>query len=142
MEDLLKEFPVTIIRKKGLLEILPTGLHKGLVTRQILVGDVIRRGGHPDFVLCIGDDTTDENMFKTIYEYIAERSEDSIHGAQQERKPKVLVQQHVFTCTVAKKASNAHLYLNEVSDVENLLHELAFGEHSTMQQEDVPPTSP
>jgi len=134
LEEVIKEFPVNIVRKKGLLEIVPEGLNKGVVARHILSSDANLHRGHPDFIFCIGDDTTDESMFKCIYDYYAERSEESIHGKAFQKQAANLSEpqqphiagslQHVFTCTVGKKPSNAHLYVNEVEDVENLLYTL------------------
>lgn len=142
LEEVVRDFPVNIVRKKGLLEIVPEGLNKGVVARQILSQDVRRNSGrHPDFLFCIGDDTTDESMFKAIYDYYAERTEESVHGralAQPTIGATLLANQfgdtfdgldegalhHVFTCTVGKKPSNAHLYVNNVDDVEQLLYTL------------------
>ncbi|DAZ96236.1 TPA: hypothetical protein N0F65_012598 [Lagenidium giganteum] len=133
LEDVLRDMPVTIVRKKGLLEIVPEGLNKGVVAREILSQDAVIHRGHPDFLFCIGDDTTDESMFKTIYDYYAERSEESVHGYKGagltpglERPPfsNEGSLHHVFTCTVGKKPSHAHLYVNDVDDVEHLLFTL------------------
>ncbi|TYZ56917.1 hypothetical protein PybrP1_001900, partial [[Pythium] brassicae (nom. inval.)] len=145
LEDVLRDQPVAIVRKKGLLEIVPEGLNKGLVARQILNQDARINRGHPDFLFCIGDDTTDESMFKTIYDYYAERSEESVHGRSASSGASALLRSlsadatsppashegslhHLFTCTVGKKPSHAHLYVNNVDDVEELL--FALGERS------------
>lgn len=131
LEEVIRDFPVNIVRKKGLLEIVPEGFNKGVVVRQILTQDASISHGHPDFLFCIGDDTTDESMFKAIYDYYAERTEESIHGypgsssyedclAAGDEGPL----HHVFTCTVGKKPSNAHLYVNSVDDVEQLFQAL------------------
>jgi trehalose 6-phosphate synthase/phosphatase len=122
LEEVLRDMPVCIIRKKGLLEIVPEGLNKGVVARHILTHDARFHHGHPDFLFCIGDDTTDESMFKSIYDYYAERSDESVHGKGLRSMEGSL--NHVFTCTVGKKPSHAHLYVNDVDDVENLLHAL------------------
>ncbi|RQM28440.1 hypothetical protein B5M09_009791 [Aphanomyces astaci] len=125
LEDVLKDIPVTIVRKKGLLEIVPEGLHKGVVARHILTLDAASHGGHPDFIFCMGDDTTDESMFKAIYEYYAESSTSTSSTTSSTMDPSKDQQlQHVFTCTVGKKPSNAHLFVNHVDDVEELLHTL------------------
>lgn len=145
LEEVLRDFPVTIIRKKGLLEIVPEGLNKGVVARQILTQDASIHHDHPDFLFCIGDDTTDESMFKSIYDYYAERSDESVHGRPlfahlKARRSSIDLHppvpphmpggdekgalNHVFTCTVGKKPSHAHLYVNGVTDVEQLLHSL------------------
>lgn len=131
LEEVLRDHPVNIIRKKGLLEIVPEGLNKGVVARQILNQDAGINRGHPDFLFCIGDDTTDESMFKSIYDYYAERSEESVHGRALMKNatdtPPTSTEgslHHLFTCTVGKKPSHAHLYLNNVDDVEELLYTL------------------
>lgn len=138
LEDVLRDQPVNIIRKKGLLEIVPEGLNKGVVARQILTQDAAINRGHPDFLFCIGDDTTDESMFKSIYDYYAERSEESVHGRVGTAMGGVKSGSsldtpptsnegslhHLFTCTVGKKPSHAHLYVNNVDDVEELLFTL------------------
>jgi trehalose 6-phosphate synthase/phosphatase len=142
LEEVVRDFPVNIVRKKGLLEIAPEGLNKGVVARQILAHDAATHSGrHPDFLFCIGDDTTDESMFKAIFDYYAERTEESVHGrvlAEPTAGATLLANQfggdldsldegalhHVFTCTVGKKPSNAHLYVNNVDDVEQLLFTL------------------
>ncbi|KAF1334037.1 Trehalose-phosphatase, partial [Globisporangium splendens] len=131
LEEVLRDHPVNIVRKKGLLEIVPEGLNKGVVARQILSQDAGINRDHPDFLFCIGDDTTDESMFKSIYDYYAERSEESVHGRAMMKNamdsPPTSNEgslHHLFTCTVGKKPSHAHLYLNNVDDVEELLYTL------------------
>ena len=41
------------------------GVSKGLVAQQLL-STMVERGKPPDFVLCIGDDRSDEDMFASI----------------------------------------------------------------------------
>ncbi|RLN57900.1 hypothetical protein BBJ29_005376 [Phytophthora kernoviae] len=141
LEEVIRDLPVNIIRKKGLLEIVPEGLNKGVVARQILTQDASINHGHPDFIFCIGDDTTDESMFKAIYDYYAERTEDSVHGRPGSVLDDMLAAgeegplHHVFTCTVGKKPSNAHLYVNNVHEVEQLLQVL--GESSSEETKEV-----
>ncbi|CAH0485283.1 unnamed protein product [Peronospora farinosa] len=136
LEEVIRDLPVNIIRKKGLLEIVPEGLNKGVVARQILTQDASISHSHPDFLFCIGDDTTDESMFKAIYDYYAERTEESMHGRPGNSTYEDFVAacdegplHHVFTCTVGKKPSNAHLYVNNVDEVQQLLQ--AFGKASS-----------
>lgn len=139
LEEVLRDLPVTIVRKKGFLEIVPEGFSKGVIVRKILEKDAVLNCGHPDFLFCIGDDTTDESMFRSIYDYYAERSEESLHdgnatlraagGRSASMEATMLMKddalRHIFTCTVGKKPSHAHLYVNDVDDVENLLYALA-----------------
>lgn len=57
-----------------------------------------------DFVLCIGDDKTDEDMFQELKQYDIERS---------------------FSIAVEKKPTLARSYLESQSDVIDLLKNLA-----------------
>jgi trehalose 6-phosphate synthase/phosphatase len=52
--------PVQVIDGNKVLEVRLTGLDKGITALKVI--DIVR----PDFTLCLGDDTTDEDMFKAI----------------------------------------------------------------------------
>ena len=52
--------PVQVIDGNKVLEIRLTGVDKGMTALKVL------NRFEPDFVLCIGDDTTDEDMFKAL----------------------------------------------------------------------------
>ncbi len=62
----------------------------------------------PDFVLCIGDDRSDQDMFETISTSMA-RSRSA----------------ELFACTVRQKPSKAKYYLDDVTEVIRLLQGLA-----------------
>lgn len=53
---------VGVYSGRRILEIKPRGVHKGTVADELLAS------GNADFVLCIGDDYTDEDMFKVLPE--------------------------------------------------------------------------
>jgi len=60
-EDVVSRgLPLEVITGKKAIEIRPTGIHKGTAIRRMLTE------GDYDFVLAIGDDTTDEDMFATL----------------------------------------------------------------------------
>lgn len=69
-------------------------------------------GKSPDFVLCIGDDRSDEDMFEAI-------SHTSPNGAS------LPASAEVFACTVGQKPSRAKYYLDESDKVIELLQGLA-----------------
>lgn len=69
------------------------------------------RGKYPDFVLCIGDDRSDEDMFESIEQAVADPSVPGIA--------------EVFACTVGQKPSMAKYYLDDTAEVINLLEGLA-----------------
>ena len=82
---------------------------QGSVVEQIMHEDRIVNQGPPDFVLCLGDDSSDEPMFTALYQFMA----DTVKHHQ--------ALGHILTCTVGKKVSNAHYYLSDQKDVADLL---------------------
>lgn len=65
-------------------------------------------GKSPDFILCIGDDRSDEDMFQSI-------STKVYGGSSQSLAPEI------FACTVGHKPSEAKYYLDDVAEVIMLL---------------------
>ena len=50
---------------QGIVEVKPQGVSKGGMVEAIM-NDAAHSGRAPDWVLCIGDDRSDEDMFKAI----------------------------------------------------------------------------
>ena len=75
LESELKQFDVRFVTLKGIVEIVPRRLNKGLIVKKVL-RDVSKQqqqhGGGVDFVLCCGDDISDEKMFTSVFSFIAE----------------------------------------------------------------------
>ena len=69
------------------------------------------RGQCPDFVLCIGDDKSDEDMFQLI---ATAACGDSLASKAE-----------VFACTVGRKPSKAKYYLDDPADIVRLVQGLA-----------------
>lgn len=67
---------------------------------------MIKKGEPPDFVTCIGDDRSDEDMFESIMNTVPDTPE-------------------IFACTVGRKPSKAKYYLDDTVDVVRLLSGLA-----------------
>lgn len=65
----------------------------------------------PDFVLCIGDDRSDEDMFEVISSSIPSQT--------------IASNVEVFECTVGKKPSKAKYYLDDTVQILRLLQGLA-----------------
>ena len=53
-----------LLRGRRVLELRPRGTHKGLVARRFLRGQ--RRSGHDDSLVVMGDDVTDEDLFREV----------------------------------------------------------------------------
>lgn len=86
------------------------GVSKGLVVKRLL--STMRENEiAPDFVLCIGDDRSDEEMFEVI--------SSSMAG------PTIAPRAEVFACTVGRKPSKAKYYLDDTAEIERLIEGLA-----------------
>ncbi|KAK9076797.1 hypothetical protein SSX86_005131 [Deinandra increscens subsp. villosa] len=105
LESVLANEPVVLKRGQQIVEVNPQGVSKGVVVDR-LVTTMQSNGKPPDFVLCIGDDQSDEDMFEKI--------SSSIGSGIAE----------VFACTVGQKPSMARFYLDDITDVIKMLHGL------------------
>lgn len=85
---------------KANLEVRPTFINKGEIAKRLVTSYGQEAGQPPEFTLCLGDDFTDEDMFRAL------------NGSQ-------LPKDHVFTVTVgaSSKMTLAHWHLLEPSDV-------------------------
>lgn len=86
------------------------GISKGMVVEN-LMATLLNNGKAPDFVICIGDDRSDEDMFESINGY--------------SNNPSVLTVAEIFACTVGQKPSKAKYYLDDTVDVIKMLQGLA-----------------
>jgi len=93
---------LAVLKGKKSLEARLAGITKGWIVHQIL--DVNKREG-VNFVLCVGDDLTDEDMFKEL------------------ENDKAL-NEGVFTCTVNFKGSIAKTFVENQKQVLSTLREL------------------
>lgn len=99
-----------VLLQSNLLFLLLQGVSKGLVVEKIL-SSMMENGRQADFVLCIGDDRSDEDMFEDVASIVS----------------KNLVARHssIFGCTVGQKPSKAKYYLDDITDVISMLGALA-----------------
>jgi len=104
LDDLKAKYSTLDVRKgKKSLEARVAGVTKGLVIQEILNS---HEKTDVDFVMCIGDDVTDEDMFVALA-----------------HEPKL---RNVFTCTVGKKDKSCSTsYLEKQSEVLDTLHALS-----------------
>ena len=86
------------------------GVSKGLVAEKVL-SRMVTGGKPPDFVMCVGDDKSDEDMFESILTSVS--------------NPSLPVAPEIFACTVGRKPSKAKYYLDDTADVLKLLQGLA-----------------
>jgi len=86
------------------------GVSKGIVVEKVISTN-INGGKEPDFVMCVGDDRSDEDMFESL---MKSASSPSLPGSPE-----------IFCCTVGQKPSKAKYYLDDTADVLRLLSGLA-----------------
>ncbi|KAL2502365.1 hypothetical protein Fot_36213 [Forsythia ovata] len=110
LESVLANDPVVVKRGQHIVEVNPQGVSKGGVVENLM--ETMRSAGKPpDFVLCIGDDRSDEDMFDCIASSVANHS--------------LLNTAEVFACTVGQKPSMAKYYLNDTFEVIKMLKGLS-----------------
>lgn len=97
------------------------GVSKGLVAEKILTV-MKEKGRQSDFVLCIGDDRSDEDMFENI--------------ADAMKRNIVAPKTPLFACTVGQKPSKAKFYLDDTFEVVNMLSSLADASEPITELED------
>lgn len=78
-----------------------------------LLSTMVATNRAPDFILCIGDDRSDEDMFEAVSSLKNKNDCPSASNAE------------VFACTVGKKPSMARYYLDDTVDVMKMLQGLA-----------------
>jgi trehalose 6-phosphate synthase/phosphatase len=95
-----KKWEVEVMTGKANLEVRPTFINKGEIVKRLVASYGNAVGEPPEFVICLGDDFTDEDMFRAL------------NGSG-------LPEDHIFTVTVgaSSKMTLAHWHLLEPSDV-------------------------
>ncbi|ROT37835.1 trehalose-phosphatase [Sodiomyces alkalinus F11] len=109
LETVGKKWDVEVMAGKANLEVRPTFINKGEIAKRLVAtynGKAEADGlaaGNVEFVLCLGDDFTDEDMFRAL------------NGLPEEE----VARQHVFAVTVgaSTKVTLAQWHLLEPSDV-------------------------
>ncbi|CAK7344664.1 unnamed protein product, partial [Dovyalis caffra] len=110
LESVLANEPVVVKRGQQIVEVNPQGVSKGVVVEN-LISTMRSKGMSPDFLFCIGDDRSDEDMFESIARLVDNLSLPPIA--------------EVFACTVGHKPSKAKYYLDDTPEVIKLLQGLA-----------------
>ena len=108
----LKNKEVKILNGKGFVEVITLGIDKGYFVSYI-IKEKIRQKKAPDFILCIGDDASDEKMFKYLNKKKKEIKSFN-HAA------------NLISITVGKKPSEAQYYVNNTKEVQDLIKKFTF----------------
>lgn len=93
----------------GYVEVRPRGVSKGTALRE-LCKRVAALKGEIDFIMSVGDDVNDEEMFAEIK---ALKNESSPFFVSSDLK--------VVTCTIGRKPTKAKFYINDGSDLTHIL---------------------
>uniref|UniRef100_A0A0E0M0M5 alpha,alpha-trehalose-phosphate synthase (UDP-forming) n=1 Tax=Oryza punctata TaxID=4537 RepID=A0A0E0M0M5_ORYPU len=106
LERVLANEPVVVKRGHQIVEVKPQGVSKGMVVDTV-IRTLINNENAPDFLMCIGNDRSDEDMFESINEAVSR----SVFPTAPD----------VFACSVGQKASKAKYYVDGCSEVIRLL---------------------
>ena len=98
LECSVKKLNLKVINGKGYVEVIAMGINKGSFVSYI-IKENLTNDHLPDFILCVGDDTTDEKMFH----YLRNKEKDI---------RKYIKNVKINTVTVGKKPSDAMYYVN------------------------------
>ena len=110
--------PIMYTHINILLKVVPRKGHKGHIVKKILE-DAKARSKGVDFVLCMGDDISDEKMFSSVINFAA-----ASEG----------VNSYAFNVAVGKKPTNASFYVDDASDVGDILVALSGDEQLYQRQ--------
>jgi hypothetical protein len=108
LNETLSALPVEVLVSKHSLEVRPQGLSKASMLRKLFQLPVMTAKGSMQFVLCLGDDRTDEDLFAAV-KAMAKPN----HGC------------YTCTFTVGEKFSAASVNLGSPNKVVQLLKSLA-----------------
>jgi len=100
-----------VVKERRSVEVKPAGISKGLMSDLIMEKSKFMDGGYPDFILCFGATTKDEEMFSKLEQLVNENEE--------------IVQDCLYTCTTKKKPSNARYFVKGIQEVYEMLRNIA-----------------
>jgi len=132
LERELSAFDVRFVTLKGVVEVVPRKLNKGLVVKRILEEVASTTGGKPvDFILCMGDDVSDEKMFTSVFSFISESNAAAVGSGdsimEDVSKDQASAPVYAFTVAVGKKKTHASYYVDSSRDVPHLLVGMSGG---------------
>ena len=110
LDNLIKKYNLKIVNGKGFMEIIAVGVNKGYFVGY-KIKEFIKNKKSLDFILCIGDDTSDEKMFHYL-------------NTKKEEIKKYCKKAKIYSITVGKKPSKAHYYVEKPKNVQELVSSL------------------
>ena len=110
LDNVVKKYNLKIVNGKGFLEIIAVGVNKGYFVGY-KIKEFIKNKKSLDFILCIGDDTSDEKMFHYL-------------NTKKDEIKKYCKKVKIYGITVGKKPSKAHYYVEKPKNVQELVSSL------------------
>jgi trehalose 6-phosphate synthase/phosphatase len=83
-ETVVPQFDVEVMAGKANVEVRPRQVNKGEIVKRILSESETR----PEFIICLGDDQTDEDMFRALQELNDDPSKATIDAKPERRQAK------------------------------------------------------
>lgn len=115
IRGMLGNSPVEIVQGKGYIEVKPTKLKKHKLMKKLL--EKASANTKIDYILYIGVDTDNERTYSFLN---SERSD--VYFSREHAK---------YVCTLGKKPSSAHYYLDDIEEVKYIINRLR---HSTQKR--------
>jgi trehalose-phosphatase len=110
LTNIFENCKLEVVNGKGYVEIKPRNVNKGYFISEIIKNEFVHNRT-PDFIFAVGDDTSDEEMFKYL---------NSVHSQLNYYNENI----KIFTSTIGRKPSSAKHYFNEVPEVLEYLESL------------------
>ena len=110
LDNLIKKYNLKIVNGKGFMEIIAVGVNKGYFVGY-KIKEFIKNKKSLNFILCIGDDTSDEKMFHYL-------------NTKKDEIKKYCKKVKIYGITVGKKPSKAHYYVEKPKNVQELVSSL------------------
>mmetsp|Transcript_921 Transcript_921/g.1381 ORF Transcript_921/g.1381 Transcript_921/m.1381 type:complete len:570 (+) Transcript_921:75-1784(+) len=129
LETALAAFDIKVQHVQGQIEVVPHRLHKGVVAKSIL-SRTIQKYGYPDFVLCMGDDVSDEHMYTSVYSFLVDVDAEAEPG----NSTGPIDNLRLYMCTVGKKPTHATFYVDDATEVEELIVSLSNASISMIKE--------
>ena len=107
LEKIILQYNLKILNGKGYIEIIGRGVDKGYFVGY-KIKEYIRKKNGFDFILCIGDDTSDEKMF----DYLIQKKD---------KIKKYCKNVKIYGVTVGKKPSKAKFYVEKPKNVQEII---------------------
>ena len=107
LDNLVQKYNLKIVNGKGFMEIISVGVNKGYFVGY-KIKEFIKNKKSLDFILCIGDDTSDEKMFHYL-------------NSKQNEIRKYCKKVKIYSIIVGKKPSKANFYVEKPKNVQEML---------------------